>query len=191
MLTFEGIRHVYEEEKRNPGILSRLPDKFFEELKEYIGNKKKALKSEEDKSELENVKIRLSSIFDMRERKIINSALDFVRDGPEPANMLKEEKELFDAVVSSIKAYRNAMSSVLDFSGKSEISDERENKKTENAESEDDLIPVDFKEDIAEFVGIDMKTYGPLKRGDIASIPRANAVVLQNLGKGDIIKYRF
>ena len=44
------------------------------------------------------------------------------------------------------------------------------------------MVTVKFLKDMPSFVGVDEKTYGPYKAGDIASLPEANAAVLIEKG---------
>lgn len=215
MITFEGIRRIYEEEKRKHGELSKLPENLFSEVKQYIVNRQQAIREGENRDELDTAKRRLESVFEMRERKIINSALDFVRTEAEPLNLLEEEDALFRKIVSDIEKFRDEMSNLLRFVNKEEkkltpdkdasqekseesqikaqkteneimVSDEtkKENKSSDNVK----IVMVDVTADVHEFMGTDMKTYGPFKRGEIATVPEENALVIKRTGKGEIIR---
>ena len=46
-------------------------------------------------------------------------------------------------------------------------------------------VKVKFLENVDEFVGIDLKDYGPFFKGDIAEIPLENAKILE---EGKVIK---
>jgi DNA replication factor GINS len=46
----------------------------------------------------------------------------------------------------------------------------------------DELIVVRFLQDIPEIVGVDLRTYGPFKKEDVASLPSANAYALERQG---------
>ncbi len=206
MITFDGIRKIYEEEKKSSVVLAKLPDSFFEEIKTYIRNKQRAVSEGESSDELETAKRRLDSIFELRERKIINSALDFVRSEIEPQNLFEDEERLFRAVVDSISRFREDMAQKLaPVRPKSEPVEEihEENpeeeqkppetvqaasKQEEKSEEETKDDIVDFKDDMHEFMGTDLKPYGPFKKGDIASVPPENAKVIEKLNKGVVIR---
>ncbi|NOX71493.1 MAG: DNA replication complex GINS family protein [Candidatus Micrarchaeota archaeon] len=193
MLTFEGIRRVYEEERKNPNILAKLPENFFEEFRIYLENKKRAVMRGEDEAlELETAKRRLESIFEARERKIVNAALDHVRTGLSPQNMLEEEEALFNAIVAQIKLFRDEMAKTISRkAAETPKGDEPSEEKLPEAKeknTQDELVIVDFKEDVGKFMGIDLVAYGPFRKGDIASVPRENAEVLERTKKGTIIK---
>ncbi len=213
MITFEGIRQIYEEEKRQSTILIKLPDNFFTEIKVYIKNKQRAISEGESPDELETAKRRLESVFEIRERKIINAALDYVRTDVEPQNLLEDEERLFRIIVENIVQFRDDMAKKLAPGEKTEEKseskpEESEEKCTENpgiigkplpetkkeeikeeaTSNESEMYLVDFKDDMHEFMGIDLKTYGPFKKGDIATVPKENAKVIERIGKGTLIK---
>ncbi|MBN2101588.1 MAG: DNA replication complex GINS family protein [Candidatus Aenigmarchaeota archaeon] len=197
MITFEGIRKIYEEEKKNSTIPAKLPDSFFEEIKAYIGSKKRAVSEGESSDELETAKRRLESIFELRERKIVNAALDFVRSDVEPQNLIESEEMLFREIVNNIAGFRDEMAHKLAPSKPNQIPPSEEvpetptpeqpiNNEKPNEEPTDSVV--DFIDDMHEFMGTDLKPYGPFKKGDIATVPTENAKVIEKIKKGVIIR---
>ncbi len=168
MLTYEAIRNAMLEEKKSTK-LTELPENFFQEALVYLESKEKMKENKEDAWELESAKRLLQDILEIRERKIVNLALYHVRSGIVPGNLMPEEKEFFDAVVKSIREFQERKKEIL-FGKK---------KKTRI---------VALLEDTPEFVGVDMKTYGPFKRGDIATLPEENAKLLLEKGLAREIK---
>jgi DNA replication factor GINS len=161
MLTYETIKKIYEEEKGSEKLfrkLARLPEDFFEQLKNYTENKKKFAKTDEEKWELESTLKLIQTIFEIRERKIVNSALYFIRSGLRPENMTPEESRFFERTVDVVK----------------EFIKEREIR----SEGKEKLLVVAITGDIPKFVGMDMQTYGPFKKGDVATLPEDNAKLL-------------
>jgi DNA replication initiation complex subunit (GINS family) len=63
-----------------------------------------------------------------------------------------------------------------------EIEEKKEIEKSEDVEIKQPTSPgykeILFKEDTSEFVGADMKDYGPYRSGDMAVLPEANAALL-------------
>ncbi len=55
-------------------------------------------------------------------------------------------------------------------------------------ESSPDLVQVIFKKSIPSIVGIDLRVYGPFKEGDVALIPRKNAVALEAKGYVEVVE---
>ncbi|MBN2042279.1 MAG: DNA replication complex GINS family protein [Candidatus Aenigmarchaeota archaeon] len=162
MLTFETIRKIFEEERSNKG-LSSLPDDFFSEAKEYLEKKMKLVRSETEKWEVDSVRIRLRTIFEKRERKIMEAALNYVHSGHEIGNMIPEERKFFDDVVERIRNFQ------------------KERLKRFEDDGEGKTL-VSILGDVEKFVGMNMKNYGPFKKGDITTLPEANANLLIEKG---------
>jgi DNA replication factor GINS len=158
MLTDETIRKIFEEEKNSQG-LTRLPDNFFEDVKEYVDKKSRMARIESDKWALDSIKTRLKAIFARRERKILNSVHGFIDSGVLPDNLTPEEEKFFEKSVDCVKGFHN----------------EREGS-FETAE--ENLVLLTILEDIKRFVGTNMKNYGPYKKGDLTTMPEPNANLL-------------
>ncbi len=158
MLTDETIRRIFEEEKNSPG-LTKLPDDFFEQIREYIEKKSKMIRDESDQWSLDSIKRRLRTIFHTRERKILNSAHGFIDSGVLPENLTPEENRFFERVVECVKSFENG----------------REKGFGSGHES---LVLVTILEDVQKFVGINLRNYGPFKRGDVTTLPEPNAELL-------------
>lgn len=162
MLTDETIRRIFEEEKNSQGM-TKLPDDFFEQVKTYLENKSKMLKIEPDRWALDSVKRRLRTIFERRERKILNSAHGFIDSGVLPENLTPEENKFFEKVVECVKSF--------------------EKEREEGFEKEQEkLLLVTILEDVQKFVGMNMKNYGPFRKGDLTTLPEPNADLLINKG---------
>ena len=162
MLTREAIRKVVADEKAGKK-LSRLPEDFFEQVKAYIDLKERAGKTKEDVWELADAKRLLSELLEKREEKIASLAVHSVRAGISPGSLTKEEQKLFDQMVSVLKSFQKSKQSILE--GKPEKRD-----------------AVAVLKDIPEFVGPDMKTYGPFKEGDVVTLPKESAGLLIEAG---------
>jgi DNA replication factor GINS len=162
MLTYETLREFVIKEKNSPKLIN-LPDNFFSDVRAYIGNKARISEGKEDLWELDNSRRMLQDLLDSRESKLVNLALVYVRAGVAPGKVMPEEKEFFDSLVESIKAYQDARKEAVE--GKREA-----------------MGTVAILSDVPKFVGIDMKNYGPFKKGDVASVPKENSELL--IGKG-------
>ncbi|MBI1971866.1 MAG: DNA replication complex GINS family protein [Candidatus Aenigmarchaeota archaeon] len=169
-MTYETIRRIHKDEELSVK-LSRIPDDFFEKAREYIRAKEDSVKSDAAAAqEFQNVKHRLRFIMEARERKILNMALYSVRTGLPPENLTAAEKLFFESILDSLKSFKQFREDVLE--------------PKENAV----LKVVAFTEDTDAFVGEDMISYGPFKKGDIASIPEKNAEILVNDRKAEGMK---
>ncbi|MFH0711049.1 MAG: hypothetical protein V1944_00560 [Candidatus Aenigmatarchaeota archaeon] len=164
-ITFDLIRKIQREEARLPK-LTKLPENFYVNVARYI-NQKRKLSQEEMKGgvDIKNIERLAEDIFNRRERKILNDVLIFVRAGIKSDNMIEEENIFFDKVASYIKDRRqDILFTMLE------------------AETKEAGTMILFKEDFSEFIGSDMKTYGPFKQGDIARIPEENLKLLLERG---------
>ena len=152
MLTFDKIRDIERNEKQSKK-LQKLPEDIITQLKEYLKRKEKMKeRTSADITEMENIKSAIKRFFELREGKIISSALDTVRTGLPPENMTKEEEMMFYNLVETMKRYREQFFSEL---------------------NKDDVVEKTLykvKKTIPSFVGPDMKKY-QLVENDVVEIP--------------------
>lgn len=168
MLTYETLREFVIREKNSPKLIE-LPENFFRDVKAYLENKEKVSEGKEDLWELDNSRRMLQDLLDAREGKLVRLALVFVRAGVTPGKVMPEEKEFFDSMVESIKRFEDAR--------KDTVEGERE-----------EMDTVAALEDVPRFVGVNMKTYGPLRKGEIARVPRDNSQLLVSKGMARLIE---
>lgn len=168
MLTYETIRKLVIEEKNSPKLIE-LPDNFFQDVKAYIENKAKVSEGKEDVWELDNSKRMLQDLLDSRESKLVKLALIHVRAGVTPGKVMPEEKAFFDSLVESIRRFQDSRKETL-----------------EGQREESETIAI--LDEVPKFVGINMKTYGPLKKGDVARIPKENSQLLISKGLARLIE---
>ena len=162
MLTDETIRRIFEEEKNSQG-LTKLPDDFFEQVKSYLENKSKMINIEADRLAMDSIKRRLRTIFKTRERKILNSAPGLIESGVTPENMTPEEAKFFEVVVECIKTFEKGREEKFE-------------------EEEENLVLVTILDSVPKFVGMNLRNYGPFRKGDLATIPEPNAELLIKKG---------
>ncbi|MEM5879414.1 MAG: hypothetical protein QXU74_02900 [Candidatus Aenigmatarchaeota archaeon] len=168
MITFELIRKIQREEERSPK-LSKLPENFYSNVKNYLQQKRKILEKMEDRKasiELKNIERLVEDIFNRRERKIVTQAINSARIGLTIENLTDEERDFFNRVKEIIKERREKVLKEL----------------VEKGEEKETVSMVVFKEAVPEFVGADLKTYGPFEKGDIAKLPEENVKVLVEKG---------
>ncbi len=158
MLTYETLRKILQEERAANKLVS-LPEDFFESVKSYLEKKSQISREKEDVWELDSARRTLQELLEVRERKVLELALYHVRSGMEPGDLIPEEKELFERVVQNIK----------DFQAKRKVFLEGKPEKR---------LVVAVLDSVPEFVGTNLKTYGPFKKGDVVSIPEDNAKLL-------------
>ena len=168
MLTYETIRRIVGEDRTMQKLVA-LPDDFFSKVREYLKRKAQISGSKEDAWELASAKRALQDLLDVREKKILNLALYSIRSGTEPENMMPEERDFFTKVMANIRDFQESRKQVLE--GKEE--------RTNN---------IAVLEDVPEFVGTDLKTYGPFKQGDITTLPEDVSKVLIERGTAKSMK---
>lgn len=151
MLTFEALRKMAAEEKE-AHRLTRLPDHFLEEATAYLEKKARIQSRKEDAWELESAQRLLQDLLDIRERKIVNLALYYTRSGVVPDHMTPEEERFFHRIAEVIAAYQQDRLSLVE-------------------KKEDKRPALAFLQDTPAFVGTDLQTYGPFKKGDVAAVP--------------------
>ncbi len=166
MITYEALRKAVAEEKTS-NRLTRLPDTLFTDVREYL-DKKARLHEKEDKWELDSAKNTLQDLMDIRERKILTSALFSSRTGVVPENMIAAEKDFFDRIVKLVCKFRE--------------------EKEKHFEAADPVESVELLEDVPAFVGADMQSYGPFSAGQTACLPQENARLLVKEGSAKVLE---
>ena len=167
-ITFEMIRKIQREEQ-NVSKLTKLPEGFYRNVNSYLQQKKMVVKGTgSGATELKSIEMLVEDIFNRRERKILNMVLIAVRTRIPPENLTEEEKKFFEKMVDVVRERRKDGLAAL-------MEEQRE-------EPEVKLTAVVFKGDVEEFVGSDLKTYGPFKEGDTAGLPSENANLLIEKG---------
>lgn len=124
VVTYETLYELLRLEK-NREELQKLEPSFFDDVLSYLNDKRNAFESQQSQSilfaadekekarlELENIKKILKDLYDRREKKIINIALNKARTGVtvvNTANMLQSERMLFDSVNSILTGFRKGV----------------------------------------------------------------------------------
>jgi len=170
---YQELYEAWRKEKRQ-SELQNLPKDFYDRVAEYIKKLKesqrmlddKTLKARLSRRELENIR-RLS-------RELIETRLDKVLrmsaggGAPTTSTILATHEEpvfetLVDASTQFLRIERDT------YEGKGPEVPRKERVKTP------ETILVRFLCEIPAIVGVDMKTYGPFKSEDVASLPAENA----------------
>ena len=167
-ISFDLIRRIQREEQRVPK-LTKLPEGFYDAVRLYL-QRKRDTDSRKSGLETKQVERLVEDIFNRRERKIFNLALIAARTRIPPENLTDEEISFFDQIVYVVKDRRQKILDTLVMP------------ETSAAGSMENLGLVVFKEEVPAFVGADMRSYGPFKKGDIAKLPEENKLVLLQQG---------
>lgn len=164
-LSYEELRRIQGRE-RNSQMLQELSEDFYARVDELISKKNRELKesfSLSEAKEFENVIKIVGEIYARREQKIALKAIRTARTGESVPGLAREERAMFDSMVKLLKENEDKFESLL--KRKEEI-------------KEDGKIKVKFLIDMPEFFGSDNKNYGPFKKGETATLPEKEAMLL-------------
>ncbi|MBW2965996.1 hypothetical protein KY342_02750 [Candidatus Woesearchaeota archaeon] len=223
-ITYETLFELLRREK-NREELQKLDNNFFLDVVSYLKDKKSALElpkndifaaEERRKAEtqLENIKNILKQLYEKREKKIMNMALDMSRTSVgilnseiiDTSNMLKEEKELFDCLVQNLNNIRkgvlfNILEAKIPCIEDKKMDDKTEEKKDNELDKKDDQNNIEAAKEenqtqkmirflyaVPKFVGKDLEEYGPFEQEDIANLPSEIADVLIAKERAEIME---
>jgi len=184
MMAYEELLRAWRAEKEAKG-LSKLEEDFYKKVAELIRQIRSrlrmadasALRTKLVKRELENVEKMVKDIFDRRVEKVLKALSS--GEGLELENLTPEERELFTSLETAFSALEKFIEGVL----RGEVrGPEGRQIGPKGAEGRPKLMLVRILADVPAIVGADMKTHGPFKRGDVAFIPRENALALVRKG---------
>lgn len=205
-LSYKTLRKTQNTEKNQP-TLTKLPQHFYNNVAIYITKLENNYQKEtnEQKQKLFHDEIELSkkialSIYELREKKIVQAALSTIRGGkPDLQNIQPPEKKLYDNLVTTIHTCRNEIIQTKQKQPKNEnkqtnntpqekIKQPKETQKPPISEHPTNTNPIiHIQEHIPEFVGTDMNTY-LLRKDDILSIPPEISKTLIKRGVAKEIK---
>ena len=184
-ITYETLYDMLRREK-NRAELQELDPLFYENLVRYLKEKKEILRSQEQKDsifttievqktrkQIENIQKIIKELYEKRESKIMQLALMNSRSQT-PKNdktaMLNAEKDIYESVIQKLDQLRNEILHNI-------VLGNSLNPETQPKTLKKDEKPkitskkVKFKRKTDQFVGTDLKSYGPFEKGDIAKLP--------------------
>lgn len=186
IITYETVYETLRKEKFK-NDLQQLEETFFNDVVRYLEERKKTLLSSESKDsifaseniiktkkQIENIQKIISELYERRETKLIQLALTASRTNypQDSSSMTFEEKKLYFDLVNKLNNYReNILHNIL--AGKMpEIKEES---------SPDELRLIRLLESVPQFIGDDLKTYGPFETEEIANLPkRVSEILIKN-----------
>ena len=212
VITYETLFELLQREKERAD-LQRLEPTFFNDVIDYIKDKKKILEAKSNSSfaleekrkterQLENIYKIIKELYERREKKVISLALDKSRTKSnliDTTALLKEEKVVFEALTNLLDNYRDViLHSVLN-----EKMPFMQSHASDLAQKSLEKVKDDFKTAleikkntklvrfigyVPRFVGPELEEYGPFEEEDIANLPAEVADVLTSKGKAEEIK---
>lgn len=175
---------VYEVWRQGKGSkeLQRLPNGFYGRLASYVKRvrgegrmlDKESVKARLLSGELKNVEKMTTELVHTRLRKILDKLRSSERV-PKGA-LTPEERKLCEEVLSLSDSFEGFLRGVL------------QGRLISAEENASGCRVVRFLSDIPAFVGVDMKTYGPFKKGDVASLPTENVRILVDRGAAALVE---
>lgn len=171
--SLEELVRIYQEEKRSRELVE-VPDDFYQSVGRYISR----LKAETSRSdavrrvlleeELRSVVFMVQEIYFTR----LVKAMAAVVRGQAPAPLMERERYAFNEIRQILEKFQAEMMQPV-ISGKVEVA------VPERITNTLCILLFDFKDKI---VGIDLKSYGPFAKGEIASLPALNAEIMVKHG---------
>ena len=207
VITYETIFELLRREKEREA-LQKLEKTFFQDILEYLKERKKILISQEstliepeekkkNEKQFENVKKLLKEFYERREKKIINFAIDKSRTGSDlmdKDSLLEEEHKFFQKLVDLLN---NNRSDILNKLLNLEMP-KSEEKKPESREEgvirdsigkeEKSALMIRFVHAVPKFIGTELEEYGPFEEEEVANLPKEIAMVLIDKGRAEAIK---
>ncbi len=163
---------------------------FFQQVVNYITEKRKLVEAQEKKSSLfsdevirtkkqiENVKKIVAELYERRENKIMQLGVIASRiNAQDPVtNILPEEKRMYKEIVNILKKYRTGILDALILGSVPRIEEAPKDIKIEVVEPDNKLLR--FVEATPKFVAEDLHAYGPFEPEDVGLLPQKSASLL-------------
>ncbi len=176
---YSQLYEVWKQELRYPELV-KLPPDFYARVVEYVKKlkeesrmlDKRTVKANLLRKEMQNTKRMVKELVQARYRKILGK----VASGEEaPREVLTVEEEQFYAKISPLVETVSSFTSETLHGHEPKTMSDLKHKR----------ITMRMLKEIPAIIGADMKTYGPFKTEDVASIPVENARILakQNLAE--------
>jgi len=175
MRMYKLLYDAWLKEKKNREV-QKLPENFYVKIAEYMRKLRKEGRMLDEKSvkarvlrrKTKNVEAMVKELLWLRWEKIVRKALE---DRKIPENALTlEEQRWSQRLVSLFEDFESFCDKVL--MGKIE----------KPLREQPSMMVLRFLEDVPALVGADMRTYGPFKAEDVATLPFENARILIRRG---------
>jgi len=176
-ISYKTLRRIQQAEQTS-SIPTKIIVNFYQDLSSYIKtieknveNEKNPLKLKLFADETQNTKKIANSIYELREKKIVQAALATARGAaPDLSNLLDIEKKLYTTLVEQIVfSRREIFEEPVDRDSKKHPASPPSVDQQKRDSNTNPIVRV--LEDTPEFIGIDEKTYS-LRKEDVLSLPR-------------------
>jgi DNA replication factor GINS len=168
---YDALLEAWRRERHVPG-LQPLPEGFYAEMTGYVSElreqtrmlEKGSMRGRIAEKERENAERMLRELSDLRLRKIVDTELEGVAVAG--SALSREERALQADLRRLLSGHEDRLKSIL--MGRAPRVEARPRPRA-------GLKVVRFLQAVPAIMGIDMKTYGPFRPEDVASIPEENA----------------
>ncbi|MEM3622722.1 MAG: hypothetical protein QXZ02_01370 [Candidatus Bathyarchaeia archaeon] len=182
---YSELYEVWKKEMENVELV-RLPDNFYSRVAEYLKMvreesrmlDKRTVKANLLKKEWHNVKRMLHELTRARYKKLVKKLTKGEKIPLDTLTM--EERKVFTGASPFAEAYLNFAKSLIQGQFL-KVAMEKEHK----------VVVLRFLKDVPAIIGSDMKTYGPFKSEDVASLPAENAKILIKQGLAEKVEASF
>ncbi|MBW3018820.1 hypothetical protein KY329_01370 [Candidatus Woesearchaeota archaeon] len=191
IITYETLYEALRKEKTKQE-LQKLDSTFYNDVLEYLKDKQKThddnlskndifSQSETEKTQVQiaNIKKLIKEIYDLRERKIINTALNKSRTKSniiDTSTLLPEEKAMFDSMTAVLDQYRLGVLQKVQTLRTPDVV-------IQHTPASPEKKNVKFLDKIDPFADEDLEMWGPYDKNDEAELPSKVAEVLVKQGK--------
>jgi len=194
-ITYEALFELLRRE-RDRNETQKLSETFYDDVIDYIKEKHAVLnkikpdkesEKEKVKTQIENIKKIVTELYERREKKILDMALNKSRIKGEvnTSVLLSNEKQLFEKIVALLKEVKTTiLNKVLltelpeDFKAPTD-----EKKELTKEQPEKDIKKIRFVHPVPSFIGKNLETYGPFEENETTELPTQLANILINKGR--------
>jgi len=179
---YDELYNAWKRELENVELEKLLSD-FYSRITDYLRRlkeegrmlDKRTIKARLLKDEMRNVKRMVHELIQARYRKLVNRA---AKGEKIPSGFLTmEEKKSYAEALPLAEAYYSLAEKIL-----------RGYAQKVNVEQKHGNAVLRFLKEVPEIVGADMKTYGPFKIEDVASLPLDNSKILVKQGLAERVE---
>lgn len=216
-ITYETLYELLRREK-SKDELQKLDESFFRDVLDYLKEKARIVQEaagkfdmfsveerENTQNQLNNVRRILKELYERREKKITEMALNKSKTNSniiDTANLLAKEQELYNETVRTLDSFRkNILLTLLELKPP-EIAQQPPPEPVPEPpipepepgppeplpkpEPASDKIKVKFLQKVEQFVGKELELYGPFEPETVAELPKEIADILVNKGSASI-----
>lgn len=179
---YNELYAIWKRELEN-NELEKLPPDFYLKVADYLRKLKEESRMLDKRTakayllqkELRNVKRMVNNLIQIRYKKLINKMAK--SEKVSSGFLTVEEEKICKEILPFMEAYNNFTKEIL-----------RGHVAEVNIEQRHKRIVLRFLKDVPSIIGADMKTYGPFKIEDVASLPIENAKIMIKQGSAEKVE---